>query len=89
MKLLVANGADVNAVKMTAATPPCMAHGGARGFRHLHLADHGAKMDIREQAGSDPYEVALGIGMGQQNGIARPTTAALIQRLSTGPSAKN
>jgi ankyrin repeat protein len=89
MKLLVANGADVNAVNDRGDTA---VHGAAaRGADLLiqFLADHGAKMDIRNKQGRTPYEVAMGIGGLQQNGIARPTTGALIQRLSTGPSAKN
>jgi ankyrin repeat protein len=87
MKLLVANGANVNAVNDRGDT--AMHGAAARGADTLiqFLADHGAKMDVKNKQGRTPYEVALGIGGLQQNGIARPVTADLIKRLSTGPSA--
>jgi len=91
MKLLVENGANVNAVNDRGDTA---LHGAAgRGADTLiqFLADHGAKMDIKNKQGRTAYEVALGIGGLQQNGIARPTTAALIQKLAAkaSPSASN
>lgn len=88
MKLLVAAGGDVNAVNDRGDT--AMHGAAARGADQIvqFLADHGAKLDIRNKQNRTPLDVALGVGgVGNTGGIAHPTTAALIQRLMTGPSA--
>jgi ankyrin repeat protein len=90
MKLLVASGADVNAVNDHGDTA---LHGAAaRGADQIvqFLADHGAKFNIRNKQERTPLDVAMGVGgVANTGGIAHPSTVALIQRLSTGPSAKN
>ena len=90
MKLLVANGADVNAANDRGDT--AMHGAAARGADLIiqFLADHGAKMNLKNKQNRTPYDVAMGIGgVNNTGGIAKPTTAALIKRLSSGPSADN
>jgi ankyrin repeat protein len=90
MKLLVASGADVNAANDRGDTAM---HGAAsRGADTIvqFLADHGAKMNVKNKQNRTPYDVAMGIGgVNNTGGIAHPTTGALIKRLASGPSAEN
>ncbi|HEX4274926.1 MAG TPA: ankyrin repeat domain-containing protein [Bryobacteraceae bacterium] len=90
MKLLVASGADVNAVNDRGDTA---LHGAAaRGADQIiqFLADHGAKLNIRNKQERTPLDVAMGVGgVANTGGIAHPTTVALIQRLSGSANAGN
>jgi ankyrin repeat protein len=83
MKLLVASGADVNAVNDRGDTA---AHGAAARGADLivqFLADHGAKLNIKNKQDRTPLDIAMGVGgVANTGGIAHPTTVALIQKLS-------
>ncbi len=88
LKLLVASGADVNAADDHGNT--AMHGAAARGADQIiqYLADHGAKLNIKNKQDRTPLDVAMGVGgVANTGGIAHPTTVALIQRLATGPSA--
>jgi uncharacterized protein len=89
MKLMVAHGADVNAANDRGDTAM---HGAAQRGANLmiqFLADNGAKMNVKNKQNRTPLDVAMGVGgVANTGGIAHPETAALIQRLSTGPQAK-
>jgi ankyrin repeat protein len=90
MKVLVASGADVNAVNDRGDT--AMHGAAARGADLIvqFLADHGARFDIKNKQNRTPLDVAMGVGgVANTGGIAHQSTVALIQRLSAGPSAKN
>lgn len=84
MKLLVASGADVNAVNDRGDT--AMHGAAARGADQLiqFLADHGARLDIKNKQDRTPLDVAMGVGgVANTGGIAHPTTVKLIQKLKT------
>ncbi len=83
MKLLVQSGADVNAVNDRGDT--AMHGAAARGADQIvqFLADHGAKLDIKNKQDRTPLDVAMGVGgVANTGGIAHASTVALIQRLS-------
>jgi serine/threonine-protein phosphatase 6 regulatory ankyrin repeat subunit B len=90
MKLLVASGADVNAINDRGDTA---AHGAAARGADLivqFLADHGAKLNIKNKQDRTPLDIAMGVGgVANTGGIAHPTTVALIQRLSGISNAGN
>lgn len=90
MKLLVANGADVNAANDRGDT--AMHGAAARGANLLveFLADHGAKLNVKNKQNRTPLDVALGVGgVNNTGGIAHPETAALIRRLQAKLTAEN
>ena len=90
LKLLVDHGANVNAANDRGDT--AMHGAAARGADLIvqFLADHGAKLDVKNKQNRTPLDVAMGVGgVANTGGIAHASTVALIQRLSTGPSAKN
>jgi ankyrin repeat protein len=90
MKLMVEHGADVNAANDRGDTAM---HGAAqRGADQIvqFLADHGARLDVKNKQNRTPLDVAMGVGgVANTGGSAHPSTAALIRRLMAGPSAKN
>lgn len=88
MKLLVAGGADVNAANDRGDT--AMHGAAARGADLIvqFLAEHGARLDIKNKQERTPLDVAMGVGgVANTGGMAHPSTVALIQRLSA--AAKN
>lgn len=89
LKLLVAHGADVNAVTDRGETAM---HGAAQRGADLivqFLADHGAKLDVKNKQGRTPLDVAMGVGgVANTGGNVRLSTADLIRRLMAGPTAK-
>ena len=90
LKLLVEHGANVNAANDRGDT--AMHGAAARGADLIiqFLADHGAKLSVKNKQNRTPLDVAKGIGgVANTGGIARTSTAALIERLASGPSAKN
>jgi len=90
MKLLVENGANVNATNDRGDTAMHGAAGRGANLLVQFLADHGAKLDVKNKQGRTPLDVALGIGgVAQTGGGAHQSTGDLIRRLSAGPSAKN
>ncbi len=74
------HGADINAQNVRGDTA---VHGAAhRGADHIvrYLAQHGARLDVRNRAGLTPEEIAIG----KNQGTATPheTTAALLHQLA-------
>jgi ankyrin repeat protein len=82
IKLCLEAGADVNATNDRGDSPM---HAAAQRGADLiveFLADHGARLDVKNKSGRTPLDLALGIGgVANTGGSAHPTTAALIRRL--------
>ncbi len=83
VKVLVAAGADVNAVSEAGQTP---LHFGAQASDDIvkFLAASGAKLDVKDKQGRTPVEMALGIGLhGHAGGppTVREGTANLLRQL--------
>jgi ankyrin repeat protein len=83
VKVLIAAGADVNAVNETGQTP---LHFAAHASDDIvkFLAAHGARLDVKDQQGRTPVEMALGIGLhGHAGGppTVREGTANLLRQL--------
>jgi ankyrin repeat protein len=83
VKLLVAAGADVNAVNDEGDSP---LHYGAQASDDIvkFLADKGAKLDAKDKKGRTPVEMALGVGLhGHAGGppTVREGTANLLRQL--------
>ena len=88
LKLLVDHGANVNAANDRGDT--AMHGAAARGADTLvqYLADHGAKLDVKNKQNRTPWDVAMGVGgVSNTGGSAHQSTGALIKRLMNGPSA--
>ena len=95
MQLLMDQGADVNAVDGAGMTP---VHGAAqRGLDEVvqFLADHGAKLDVKDKRGRLPLDIANGVaGKGKEDDEAmvgrylekHPTTVALLRKLMGLPA---
>jgi ankyrin repeat protein len=80
-------GADVNAVDSRGQTA---LHGAAqKGWNQIvqYLADHGAKVDVKDKKGLTPLDAAMGLagGLGFDNttGEVHESTAALLRQLSS------
>jgi ankyrin repeat protein len=83
VNVLVASGADVNAISEAGQTP---LHFGAQASDDIvkFLAAHGAKLDIKDKQGRTPVEMALGVGLhGHAGGppTVREGTANLLRQL--------
>jgi uncharacterized protein len=83
VKVLMAAGADVNAVNEAGETP---LHFGAHASDDIvrFLAESGAKLDVKDKQGRTPVEMALGIGLhGHAGGppTVREGTANLLRQL--------
>jgi ankyrin repeat protein len=82
IRICVDKGADVNAANDRGDT--AMHAAAQRGADQIvqFLADHGAKLDIKNKSGRTPLDLALGIGgVANTGGIAHQSTAELIRRL--------
>jgi ankyrin repeat protein len=80
--ICVDKGADVNTANDRGDTP--MHAAAERGADQIvqFLADHGAKLDVKNKSGRTPLDVALGIGgVANTGGSAHPSTADLIRKL--------
>ena len=80
-KLCLDKGADVNAVNKQGFTAM---HGAAnRGFDKMVqlLADHGAKLDVKDSQGRTPMTYAEGVFLAVQPPVRKPTTIALLEKL--------
>jgi ankyrin repeat protein len=85
MELCLKAGVDVNAVDSKGQTA---LHGAAqKGWDEVvqYLADHGAKLDVKDKKGLTPVDAAMGLagGLGFDNttGDVHETTAALLRKL--------
>lgn len=81
IKMCLALGADVNHVNSMGLAA---AHGAAnRGSDTIlqFLADHGAKMDLKDKEGRTPYVWAEGVFLATNAPVARPSSMALIKKL--------
>ena len=83
VKVLIAAGADVNAVDDSGETP---LHYGAQASDDIvkYLAEKGAKLDVKDKKGRTPVEMALGVGLhGHAGGppTVREGTANLLRQL--------
>jgi ankyrin repeat protein len=91
VKVLVAAGADVNAVNDAGDTP---LHFGAQASDEIvkFLAGEGAKLDVKDKKGRTPVEMALGVGLhGHAGGppTVREGTAELLRQLIAINASKN
>jgi ankyrin repeat protein len=85
IKLCLQAGIDINAVDSRGQTA---LHGAAFwGFDEVvqFLAEHGAKLDMKDRNGKTPLDAAMGlaggVGFDGASSVPRPSTAALIQKL--------
>jgi hypothetical protein len=85
IKICLEAGIDINAVD---SRGQAALHGAAFwGWDEVvqFLADHGAKLDVKDKQGRTPLDAANGLagGVGFDGGasVPRPSTAALIQKL--------
>jgi ankyrin repeat protein len=81
VKLCLALGADVN---HTNSMGLAAIHGAAnRGSDHViqFLADHGAKLDLKDKEGRTPYVWAEGVFLATNAPVAKPSSMALIKKL--------
>jgi uncharacterized protein len=82
IRICVDKGADINAANDRGDTP--MHAAAQRGADQIvqFLADHGAKLDLKNKSGRTPLDLALGIGgVANTGGSAHPSTAELIRKL--------
>ncbi|MBI4473314.1 MAG: ankyrin repeat domain-containing protein [Acidobacteria bacterium] len=80
-KLCIEKGADVNAVNEQGFRA---IHGAAnRGFDEMIqlLADHGAKLDVKDSQGRTPITFAEGVFLALQPASRKPATIVLLQKL--------
>jgi ankyrin repeat protein len=82
IKLALEKGVDINAINDKGETA---VHGAAlRGANQIiqFLADHGAKLDVKNKAGRTPMDLALGVGgVANTGGATHEDTAALLKKL--------
>ncbi len=82
IRLCLEHGGDVNAANDRGDTP--MHAAAQRGADQIvqFLADHGAKLDVKNKSGRTPLDLALGIGgVANTGGSAHASTAELIRKL--------
>jgi ankyrin repeat protein len=81
VKVCLERGADVNATNSLGFTAM---HGAAnRGWESVIqiLADHGAKLDVKDKAGRTPMTFAEGIFLAVRPPEAKPKAIALLKQL--------
>jgi ankyrin repeat protein len=84
-RLCLDRGADVNAVNSQGFAAM---HGAAnRGFDAMIrlLAEHGARLDIKDKQGRTPMTFAEGVFLAVQPPVRKPSTIALLQQLMGAP----
>lgn len=90
VKVLVARGVDVNAVNDSGQTAMHFAAQASDGIVQF-LAEHGARLDVKDKQGRTPVDMALGVGLrGRAGGppIVRQSTAALLRQLMAADATK-
>jgi ankyrin len=83
-KLCLEKGVDVNAVNSQGFTAM---HGATnRGFDAMVklLAEHGAKLDVKDKQGRTPMTFAEGVFLAVQPPVRKPNTIALLEQLTGG-----
>jgi ankyrin repeat protein len=83
-KLCLEKGADVNAANGQGFTA---IHGATnRGFDAMVklLAEHGARLDVKDKQGRTPMTFAEGVFLAVQPPVRKPATIALLQELMGG-----
>ena len=88
VKLCLDRGADVNATNSLGMAP---IHGAAnRGWESIIqiLADHGARLDVKDNAGRTPMIFAQGIFLAIRPPEAKPKAIALLKKLMSGTVAE-
>jgi hypothetical protein len=85
IKLLLARGLDINAADKRGRTA---LHGAAlQGYDDVvrFLAEHGARLDVKDKQGFTPLDTALGLaggfGFAGKDSVVHKSTAALLQAL--------
>jgi ankyrin repeat protein len=84
IRLCLEKGSDINAANDRGDTP--MHAAAQRGADQIvqFLADHGAKLDVKNKSGRTPLDLALGVGgVANTGGSAHSSTAELIRKLSS------
>jgi uncharacterized protein len=82
IRLCVEKGADINAANDRGDTPMHAAAQRGADLIVQFLADHGAKLDVKNKSGRTPLDLALGIGgVANTGGSAHASTAALLRKL--------
>jgi ankyrin repeat protein len=93
IQLCLEAGIDINATDSRGQT--ALFGAALRGYDRVlqFLADHGAKVDIKDKRGKTPLDAAMGLaggfGFDGSAGEVHETTAVLIRKLLAGPEAKN
>ncbi len=84
-KLCLQHGADVNAADEAGQTAMHSA-AAQRGDAFIEfLADHGARLDLKDKQGRLPLDVALGAGGGSGQPAVRESAAAILRRRMGNP----
>ncbi len=89
IRLCLEKGSDINAANDRGDTP--MHAAAQRGADQIvqFLADHGARLDLKNKSGRTPLDLALGIGgVANTGGSAHASTAELIRKLMDGAATK-
>jgi ankyrin repeat protein len=87
VELCVAKGADVNAVNSMGITAVIgAANRGSDDILEL-LVKHGARLDVKDQQGRTPMVWAEGVFLATNPPVKKPSTMALIQRLTAQKTA--
>jgi ankyrin repeat protein len=87
IQLCLDRGVEINAFNSNGLT--AMHRAAARGADKVvkFLADHSARLDMKNKAGLTPLDIALGQGGGRNGGAVHESTAALIRSLMAAGSA--
>ena len=89
MRLMIEKGANVNAANDRGDTAMHRAAGRGADLLIQFLADHGARLDAKDEQNRTALDVALGVGVIAITGNpAHLSSAALLERLMKGPSAE-
>jgi uncharacterized protein len=91
--LLLKAGLDINAADGRGQTAVYGAALEGKDKIVKFLADHGAKLDVKDKRGFTPLDAALGkaggLGFDGRGSVVHESTAALLRQLMAGPEAKN